>query len=198
MNKTVELVNEWGNFEKEHPDAHILDFCRYMLGKQTENAGKENYLGGAIPPDHFSQVAKMLGRISKIHASVALPLLKKHGINSFEDFAFLNTIYRMGQPRKIDVINSNFVELSSGLLILERLKKSRWIDEKTDDNDKRSKRLNILPKGKEVLEQVYKHMAVLNQQCFGVVPADDLALCVLLLGPVEAAMAELWLKTKKG
>ncbi len=34
MNKTVELVNYWADFENAHPHTEILDFCRYMLFKR--------------------------------------------------------------------------------------------------------------------------------------------------------------------
>jgi DNA-binding MarR family transcriptional regulator len=196
MNKTVDLVNHWGVFEKGHPDAGILDFCRYMLIKEREDKEDKEFLGGAIPPDLHSKFAKLIGRITKIHIALSLPVLKEHGISSFEDFAFLNSVYKLEQPRKTDVINTNFIELSSGLLIIDRLKKNGWISEKNDEVDKRSKRLSILPKGKKVLEQVYERMAGLNRQCFGNIPDDDIALCIQLIAPMEAALMASWLKSR--
>jgi DNA-binding MarR family transcriptional regulator len=196
MNRTVDLVNQWAVFEKDHPDAGILDFCRYMLVKEREDKENQEFLGGAVPPDLHSKFAKLIGRITKIHAVLSLPVLKEHGISSFEDFAFLNSVYKLEQPRKTDVINTNFIELSSGLLIIERLKKNGWISEKGDEFDKRSKRLSILPKGEKVLELVYKRMAELNQQCFGDIPDDDIVLCIQLIAPVEAALMTSWLKSR--
>jgi DNA-binding MarR family transcriptional regulator len=196
MNKTVDLVNHWAVFEKGHPDAEILDFCRYMLVKEREDKEDQEFLGGAVPPDLYSKFAKLIGRITKIHAGLSLPVLKEHGISSFEDFAFLNSVYKLEQPRKTDVINTNFIELSSGLLIIDRLKKNGWISEKGDEVDKRSKRLSILPKGKKVLELVYKRMAELNQQCFGNILDDDIMLCIQLIAPVEAALITSWLKSR--
>lgn len=195
-NRTVELVNHWADFEKTHPDASMLDFCRYMLIKEREDNADEQFLGGVVPPDLYSKLAKLVGRISKMHAGLVLPILKENGISSFEDFAFLNSVFNLKQPRKTDVINSNFIELSSGLLILDRLKKNGWISEKEDDADKRSKRLSILPKGKKLLEVVYKRMAVLNKECFGNIPDDDIMLCVKLIGPAEASLMALWLKSR--
>jgi len=196
MNKTVDLINHWAVFEKGHPDAEMLDFCRYMLVKEREYEEDQGFLGGAIPPDLHSKFAKLIGRITKIHASLSLPVLKEHGISGFEDFAFLNSVYKLEQPRKTDVINTNFIELSSGLLIIDRLKKNGWVSEKSDEVDKRSKRLSILPEGKKVLELVYKRMAELNQQCFGDIPDDDIMLCIQLIAPVEAALMTSWLKSR--
>ncbi|MEZ2444188.1 MarR family winged helix-turn-helix transcriptional regulator [Chitinophaga sp. RCC_12] len=196
MNKTVDLVNHWAAFEKAHPQGEILDFCRYMLTKKREDKPNQHFLGGAVPPDPHSKLAKLIGRIAKIHVVLSLPILKEHGINSFEDFAFLNSIFKLENPRKTDVINSNFIELSSGLLIIDRLRKNGWISEKDDDADKRSKRLSISSKGKKVLEQVYKRMAELNKQCFGNISDDDIMLCIQLMSPVESALMASWLKSK--
>lgn len=197
MNRTVDLVNYWAAFEKAHPKAEILDFCRYMLVKEREDKQARGFLGGAVPPDLHSKFAKLIGRITKIHVGLSLPILKEFGVNSFEDFAFLNSIYKLENPRKTDVINTNFVELSSGLLIIDRLKKNKWTIEKNDAIDKRSKRLSISPKGRKVLEQVYKRMAELNQQSFGDIADDDVMLCIQLMSPVEAALTTSWL-AKKG
>jgi len=46
MNKTVELVNIWAEFEKKHPDGDIKDFCRYHLIHQREIEGKGPLVGG--------------------------------------------------------------------------------------------------------------------------------------------------------
>jgi DNA-binding MarR family transcriptional regulator len=196
MNKTVDLVNHWAAFEKAHPQAEILDFCRYMLTKKSEDKPYSDFLGGAIPPDLHSKLAKLIGRITKIHIVLSLPILKEHGINSFEDFAFLNSILKLENPRKTDVITSNFIELSSGLLIIDRLRKNGWISEKDDEIDRRSKRLLISAKGKKVLEKVYERMAELNLQCFGSIPDDDIMLCIQLMSPIESALTDSWLKSK--
>jgi DNA-binding MarR family transcriptional regulator len=196
MNSTVELVNQWAAFEKEHPGAAITDFCRYMLIKEKQQAEDPGFLGGVIPPDLHSRFAKLIGRINKIHVSVSLPLLREYAINSFEDFAFLNSINKLERPRKTDVINSNFVELSSGLLIIGRLKKNGWISEKGDETDKRSKRLSLSTKGRKVLEQVYKRIGELNKQCFKDLSDDDIMICLKLLSPIEAALTTTWLKSR--
>jgi DNA-binding MarR family transcriptional regulator len=128
--------------------------------------------------------------------SVSLPLLREYAINSFEDFAFLNSINKLERPRKTDVINSNFVELSSGLLIIGRLKKNGWISEKGDETDKRSKRLSLSTKGRKVLEQVYKRIGELNKQCFKDLSDDDIMICLKLMSPIEAALTTTWLKSR--
>lgn len=50
MNKTVELVTEWGAFEERHPGADIGDFCRHYLISQREKDRHIPLEGGGIYP----------------------------------------------------------------------------------------------------------------------------------------------------
>ena len=36
MNKTVELVKLWGDFEEQHPESTLEDFFHYQLAKKLE------------------------------------------------------------------------------------------------------------------------------------------------------------------
>ena len=48
MNKTVKLVNEWGDFEAKPPAGDIDDFCRYYLAKRQEKKIAGPLVGGVI------------------------------------------------------------------------------------------------------------------------------------------------------
>lgn len=196
MNKTAELVRLWAEFEDSHKGADIEDFCQLMLIKKREDTDNNIFSGNAVPPDVPGKMAKMVGRISKLHTAMAIHVLKECGINNFEDFTFLNSIYKSMKPRKTDVINENFIELSSGLLILERLKNNGYILEEADDQDKRSKRLKMTKKGQAVLEKCYKRMQELNKEYFGGVPEEDLQLCIQLMSPIEIKLADIWMQNK--
>ena len=135
MNKTVELLNLWADFESKHTSAEIEDFCRYMLIKERE---KENIFSDvALPPDNLSKLAKITGRVSKLHNTYAVIALKECGLSSIDEFVYLSDIHFMDKSQKTKVIYSNFNELSSGLLILERLKKKKLISEEDNSNDKK-------------------------------------------------------------
>jgi DNA-binding MarR family transcriptional regulator len=196
MNQTAELVKLWAEYEATHKDSGIADFCHFYLTKTREQKKDADFLGGIVPPDLQSQMAKMIGRIAKLHMSRAIQVLKECGINNFEDFMFLNSVLKLKEPRKTEVIYQNFIELSSGLLIIDRLIKSGHINEENDKEDRRSKRLKITKKGKDILSKCYKRMFELNKEYFSMIPPDDIQLCIQLLAPVERRHASTWLQNK--
>src|ERR1700743_3520713 len=166
MNKTVELVNLWGDYETAHPADGILQFCRFLLLKEQHEKRKLTFAKSPMPDQPASVLAKMLGRLGRLLNNYAGIALRQCGLSSFEEFFYLNDISTNNNPKKTEVIYANFNELSSGLLILDRLKKSGLIREKSDDKDKRIKRLAITPKGTTILRECYTKLNRINTAIF--------------------------------
>jgi predicted transcriptional regulator len=196
MNLTVELVQEWGRFEENYPNANLNDFCRYYLVHHREKQDSDKFLGGIVPPKADQTLAKLMDRTMKLYFIYAAPALKVVGIKSFDEFLYINSIGNLEKPRKTDVITANFNELSSGLLIIERLAKKGYVEEVGDDIDKRSKRLSLTYKGKSVLKACYEQLRLLNDLFFGHMPNEDIELCIQLLTPLEIKFSKNWQKDK--
>lgn len=197
MNKTVELINLWAKYEEENPKAEIDQFCQDYLVKQDQKTQKATFWQSPIPPDSASMLTKLVGRIAKLHNLYAMGAFKDCGISSFDDFLYLNSISHTPNPKKTDIILANFSELSSGLLILDRLKKAKLIVEQEDELDKRAKRLEMTQKGASVLEACYQKLNEVNEMCFGGLAEDQVKLSIQLLQPVEASLARKWLEDKR-
>ena len=197
MNKTAELVNKWVSFELEHPDSDLQDFFRYELIKQRETGVDAKFLGGVVPPRPNQVLAKVMDRIVKLYMLYATNLLKNIGLGSFDEFLYINNIQHLENPRKIDAINANFNELSSGLLILERLRKKELIDDRPDPDDKRSKLISLTTKGQEKLEKCYELLDKVNQVIFKDMKTDDILLCTKLLKPIEIKFSNRSISDKK-
>lgn len=197
MNKTAEIVNRWAAFEAEHPEANIQDFFRYELIREKESQKTVKFLGGIIPPQPDQVLAKIIDRIGKIYSMYASNLLKSIDIGSVNEFLYLNNAQHIEMPRKINLINNNFNELSSGLLILERLKKKGLLIENTDPNDKRSKLITLTTEGQEKLKACYELLDKVNQIIFKDMQTDDIMLCIQLLKPVETKFSSLSIADKK-
>ena len=140
INKTAELVKHWAEFEENHAGADLEDFCRYYLINQREKQSRDGFLGGNVPPGRDQMLIKLMGRITAMFVATAEYAFKEIGVEQFQEFTYLNSIHSMEMPKKTDVINENFMELSSGLLLIDRLKKRGWLKEQADKADKRSKR----------------------------------------------------------
>jgi hypothetical protein len=197
MNKTIELVNSWGKFEETRPNGSIDDFCHFYITQNRIKEKRKDALGGIVPPDSYSSIAKMIGRLAKLHNTYAMSSLMECGLTSFDEFLYLNSIFKSQSPKKTKVIYENFNELSSGLLILERLKKKDLIIEEKDSVDKRSKRLSLSKRGKTLLEKCYKNMGQLNGWFFKSISKEDIDLCIHLFSDTEVRFSKRWLEDKE-
>ena len=192
MNKTVELVNSWAEFEKGHPDGDINDFCRYHLIQQREIENPGPLVGGAVPGHVDGLLLKIMGRISRMNAVYANTAFAGTGIDQLEEFGILLTIQHEKNPKKTEVIYSMLLELSSGTDMLTRLKKKGFILEYPDEEDKRAKRLTLTPEGERALETGKTQMRKVAEMLLLDMPGDDKQLCVKLLKNVEQKFSALF------
>jgi DNA-binding MarR family transcriptional regulator len=191
MNKTVELVNKWAEFEEKYPNSSIEDFCRYQLIHKREMENDKPLVGGVVPGISSGLLLKILGRIHKMNASYASAALEGTGITQLEEFGLLLTIQQQKAPRKTDVVYLNLLELSSGSDMLTRLKKRGFIDEYADMEDKRSKRLMVTPAGEKVIMQCKHRVAMVARMIMVDVEEEDQKLCIKLLKGVEQKLSAL-------
>jgi hypothetical protein len=195
-NKTAELVKLWAEFEQTHPNSSIDDFCRYYLITSREKENKQGFLKGNVPPGIDQTLIKLMGTLGAVFEIYASNALKAAGVNQLLEFVFLNTVDSMQSPKKTEVIYANYAELSSGLLVIDRLKKRGYLSEYSDTQDKRSKRLVLTDTGREVLYNCYMILMKLCSVFLSDMSEDDIKLCVSLLLPVEIKYSALWQKHK--
>ena len=196
VNKTAELVKDWAEFEANHKSASLEDFCRYYLINKREKQNMDGFLGGNVPPGREQMLIKLMGRVTAMYVTTAEFAFKQTGVEQFQEFTYLNSIHNLKMPRKTDVINENFMELSSGLLLIGRLKKRGWLKEYTDKNDRRSKRLELTQAGQEILFKCYKLLHKVSAVFFKDLAPNDTQLCLHLLTPLEIKHATGWQKTR--
>ncbi|GGH21226.1 hypothetical protein GCM10007423_02190 [Dyadobacter endophyticus] len=194
MNKTVELVNHWAEFEKKHPEGTIDDFCRYHLAHQQHRVADGPLVGGVVPSFNDGLLMKIIGRISKLNMAYANIALRDTGLNQIEEFGILMTIRKQGNPRKTDVINANLFELSSGTDMLNRMKKRGLIKEYGDQEDKRSKRIELTTLGEQVATECSGRIGKNAKMLMAQLHEEDKALCIQILKDVEIKLSASWQK----
>src|SRR5580704_11749434 len=101
MNKTVELVKLWGDYETAHPADGIIEFCRFLLLKEKKQ--KLAFAKSAMPDHPASVLAKMLGRLGRLLNNYAGFAIRQSGLSGFEDFFYLNDIAANDRPKKTEV-----------------------------------------------------------------------------------------------
>jgi DNA-binding MarR family transcriptional regulator len=197
MNKTLAIVQEWAGFEEQNPNGTIEDFCKDYLKKQQvpENIGAESEVG----PNYACRYAltKIINRLSRLWMFFTMNEMKPMGLTSFDEFLFLLTVQRSEPIRKKDLIYMHFVEISSGILVIDRLIKKEFLEEKTDDQDKRSKLVTITAKGKKVVEEGHAALDAVYDDLYGDMPESGMIECIEHLTPLLDRISKKWNKLKK-
>src|SRR6202022_4300542 len=112
--------------------------------------------------------------------------------NQVEEFGMLLTIQQEKNPRKTDIIYANLFELSSGTDMLNRLKKRNLIKEYDDEDDKRSKRIELTPAGEKAIELATMRMRKVAGMMTNDLSQDDKQLCIQLLKNIEIKFSGFW------
>lgn len=196
MNKTVQLVNEWGTFEEMYPEASIEDFCRHYLIKIQQAKHTEEIRGGLVPPDLDNYLLKVLGVVFNIGEFYMRQTIKDMKEISITGFYFLNSIKWLGESRKTDIINHHLAELSSGIDTLNRLLKEQLIEERPDPEDGRARLVRITDKGEKLLFLCYEKMKIGSEILFLDLSEDDKKLIIQLLKGIEPKHARLALEAR--
>jgi len=196
MNKTVELITQWVDFEGKHPGGTLEEFCRYYLASKREFKTDGKLFGGEIPPRKDIVLMKLIDRIARLHMVYVLVALKDLKINHFEEFSLLSAIRNLKNPRKTEVIYHTINEISTGLNLLGELKKRGYITESDDPEDKRSKRLALTPKGEKVLQSCYEKFSIVPEMMCSDMSSDDIELSIRLLKNIEIKFSKLYLHHK--
>jgi len=75
--------------------------------------------------------------------------------------------------------------------------KKGFLDERTDEQDKRSKQVSLTKKGKKTLQQCDAALNKVAKSLYGEMPEEELKLCVQYLSPLENSIAQKWNKIKR-
>lgn len=185
MRPIVELISEWDSYQETHPEATVPDFCRHYLAKVETRETPEGLFAGVEPPDLTSTVGKLIGRLGAILTTYFRLALKEGEEMELEGFYCLNTIFHHGEARKIDIISYNFLEQTTGIDLLNRLKQAGYISERTDPSDKRAKLVRLTEEGKQLLFGLYERLYLPAYLLFGEMSRVDVHLIINLLGPLE-------------
>jgi DNA-binding MarR family transcriptional regulator len=196
MNKTIALVNAWGDFETRHPNGSIDDFCRHYLASHGKPKMKGPMAGGVIPPNSAALLLKLIGRIHKLNMSYMDTALKGTGLKQIEEFGMLLTIEQEKNPRKTDIIYANLFELSSGTDMLNRLIKRNLIKQKDDPEDKRSKRIELTQAGEKAIALCILRAGKVARMMTGDLSEDDRQLAIHLLKNTEIKFSARWQEDK--
>ena len=167
LNLIIDILTELDNYQKANPNANagLDDFRLYLNQKAYENENPRN-LTEKFDLDVYdleNEIAKqviMLGRYSK---QLIRKSLENHPDLVNEDFTYLFRMMDYDSLTKMQLIEKNAHEKQTGIESIKRLVKNGLLAESPDENDKRSTRIAVTPKGKKVFLESMQDITVVSK-----------------------------------
>lgn len=171
----LQQVKEFENSKAYKPNADVEDFRMWMNDKKyadespTKLFKNENHKVSFTENEICKQIL-LLSRYSK--------LMIRKGLADFpdlanEEFTYLYRLKDEPDLTKIQLIERNGHEKQTGTQIIKRLLEANLLEEKNDENDKRSKRLKLTEKGEETFHESVKMVNQTSKILSGKLNGDE-------------------------
>ncbi len=167
LNLIVEILQQLDQFQKSQPTGQkTLQEFRLFLNEQAYQRENPRNLAVKFDLDVYdieNEIAKqviMLGRYSK---HLIRKSMENHPELVNEDFTYLFRMMDYTSLTKMQLIEKNAHEKQSGIEIIKRLVKNGLFTESPDGSDKRSTRISVTEKGKDVFQKSMKDITVVSK-----------------------------------
>ncbi len=179
-NILIEMIEYLAAYEKECEQngekLNTNNFVGYINTKFEQHSVKRDELSGSIKDwelenlidnnsvTDVSILVVMLFRYAKGYIRKAL---KESEIKTIDEFTFLITLLTYESMSKMELINKQILEKTSGNEIINRLIKSGFIEQQKDTVDKRSVRIKITPFGRNEIIKILPQMQMVSNIVVG-------------------------------
>jgi DNA-binding MarR family transcriptional regulator len=190
MNRAIELLIAFDEFEQKHPSSGLDDFCAYYLAQKSlpKTAIDKAQSKG--------QLLKMMGRLTSAFSLYHRAAMAKTSLSSSDSFYFLNGLAFLGEVKKTELINYVLVEYTTGMEVISRLLKEKLISERQDENDGRARIISLTSEGKKVLDECYAYASKASEMIFTDMSDNSIQLCAELLRDAEQRHSKLAVELK--
>ncbi|MBS0031863.1 MarR family winged helix-turn-helix transcriptional regulator [Chitinophaga sp. 22321] len=165
----VALITEWDHYTTTTTAPTVADFCRQYLQKHPEKTVQE----ASAAHEADGVLAGLIGKTSGLHTTYARMAVKEIPDIELEWFYLLNVINFKREAKKTDAISLSMMEQSTGIDILNRMKKKGLITEKNDPADKRARLVSLTDKGKALLVQIGFHLYKVSYLLYHDIKGED-------------------------
>lgn len=182
MKPIVELITAWADYESKNSAANAAEFCSHFLMDHKGQDIPDKTPVTLQDKDVDQELAGLIGQLNSIHVIYAKAVLKEYPGIELEWFYFMKAIDRHKEARKSDVVAAVFFEQSTGIDILNRIKKAGLLIERSDPADKRAKLIKLSTKGEKLLQLLHQSLFKADQLLFHDLSASNKKLLINLLG----------------
>lgn len=195
-------------YSSENPDDQMLnttDFIGFLNMRHMPEAVKRNSVEGGneivsdqrMPVDgdatDVSILVTLLFRYAKMYVKKAL---KDSRIRTVDEFSFLITLLTHDHMSKQELINTQVMEKTSGIEVVNRLIKQGFVLQSDDKSDRRSKLIRISPEGRKEILSVLPQMGMVSRIVLGNLNKDEQRLLAYLLRKLDRFHNDIFLNDK--
>ncbi|WP_316823610.1 MarR family winged helix-turn-helix transcriptional regulator [Pedobacter gandavensis] len=185
MKPIVELITAWADYESKNPAANAAEFCSHFLMEHKAQVLPAQTMIRLQDQDADQELANLISQLNSIHVIYAKAVLKEFPGIELEWFYFMKAIEKHHEARKSDVVAAVFFEQSTGIDILNRIKKAGLLIERSDPADKRAKLVKLSPKGEKLLQLLHQSLSKADQLLFHELSASNKKLLINLLNDIQ-------------
>ena len=195
MKDVIQVLQQWGDYQKDHPGSEFEDFCRFYLAS-VKKKPKQSHLKSLPPLDTDSMFMMTVSRSTLAFWVYMRIALRDTHLPSIEDIMFCAALNSLGESRKTDVINYAMMEISTGTDILNRLIKKGFVNQRVDPDDKRSKLLTLSASGLSALKKCFTKAKMARELFLADLTEDDKKLVASILDPLQEKHSRLSVASK--
>ena len=152
---SIPVLSKWEDFIKIYPKAGLTDFARWIL--ENEKKPDEPLMPAfsmSIDDREINNAAQVSLLINRLHNLLVLfnkPIIQKMGFSKAHEFAVLVQVFISENLNKKELAKQALLGVSTTVEITKRLSKKGLIKETVDKTDRRSARISITEKGRNML-----------------------------------------------
>ena len=149
--KVIEVVNIFAEFHNETGSDNVSAFSVWLNRRLNANPA-----GVANTGDDNRMLVWLTHRLSKMFRWYAKETLQANGLTSMDEYFFLISINKIGTTSKTKVYADTITEINTGTQMMKRMIDAGLIEEVTDKQDKRVRRVKLTSKGKRTRENFFQ------------------------------------------
>ncbi len=188
----INLINLWQDFEQEKNENKSLDqFAIWLLTKSnTDQAVFSDQLKkiANIPTEAVINI--LLLRLARSLELQMKPIFFQSPI-SYTDYRILACVEARNNPRKVEVIHEIMVETTTATAMMKNLIEKDFISEEQDTEDKRSKRISLLPKGQAILNEKRQQVVAMLPKMYPILSLEEKQNFIVLLSRIDRFFSNL-------
>ena len=149
--KVIEVVNLFAEFHNETGSDNVSAFSVWLNRRLNAHPA-----GVANTGDDNRMLVWLTHRLSKMFRWYAKETLQANGLTSMDEYFFLISINKIGTPSKTKVYADTITEINTGTQMMKRMIDAGLIEEVTDKQDKRVRRVKLTATGKRTRENFFQ------------------------------------------